>query len=64
MEVTIMPVDDEGARKARAKNLRAQIDQLKKGRAVPRKPAAPESGPKSYRDMIHEKMNELDKDQK
>jgi hypothetical protein len=56
-----MSTDDEAARKARAEKLRVQIEELKKGPARSQKPEAPGRGAKSYRDLIHEKMNELDK---
>ncbi len=57
--------DDEAARKRRAAKLREQISKLKK----PEKDnddqddQKPESGTKSPRDFINERMRELDEDQ-
>jgi hypothetical protein len=61
-----MSTNDEVARKARAQQIREQIKQMK---TSPTNPEAPEeekppSRSKSYRDLIHERMHELDKDKK
>jgi hypothetical protein len=55
-----MKTDDEAARKARAQRLRKQIDQLKEGEGGAETPAAESPPSKSPRDLIHDKMRELD----
>jgi len=57
-----MSTNDEAARKARAQQIREQIKQLKTRRAQSEDPMeeTPPSPPKSYRDLIHERMREQD----
>jgi len=54
-----MATGDETARKERAKKLREQIEQIKKG--GPAEPGQAPSHPRSPRDLIHDKMHELDR---
>jgi hypothetical protein len=60
-----MSTDDEAARKARAQQIREQIKRLKTppAKAEDQKEEGPPSRPKSYRDSIHERMHELDKNE-
>jgi len=61
-----MALDDEAARKARARSLREQIRQVTKPTDQP-KPISDDhrpASPKSPRDLIHDKMRELDRDSK
>jgi hypothetical protein len=57
-----MATDDEAARKARAEQLRKQIDELKQRNKTPGKPDN-SPAPKSPRDLIHDKMQELDENE-
>jgi len=59
-----MSTNDEAARKARAQQIREQIKQLKTSPAKTEGPKEehPPSCPKNYRELIHERMHELDKD--
>jgi hypothetical protein len=61
-----MSANDEAARKARAQQIREQIKQLKTSPANSERPEEenPPSRSKNYRDLIHERMHELDKDKK
>jgi hypothetical protein len=56
-----MSTDDEAARKARAQRLRGQIKQLEEPEEGTEGEKAPAPRPKSYRELIEEKMRELDK---
>ena len=61
-----MSTNDEAARKARAEQIRQQIKRMKTSPAHPEGPEEehPPSRAKTYRDLIHERMHELDKDKK
>jgi hypothetical protein len=60
-----MSVNDEAAREKRARELHALIDEITTPK--PETPKAkdddPDTGPVNYRERIHKKMHDLDKDQ-
>jgi len=58
-----MSNDDEAARKARARRLRDQIDQIAKGEPEAEKSEqeSPPAGSESPREFVHRRMRELDK---
>jgi hypothetical protein len=60
-----MSTKDEAARKARAQQIREQIKRLKtpSAKAEDPKEEGPPARPKNYRESIHEKMHELDKNE-
>ena len=60
-----MSTNDEATCKARAQHIREQIKRLKTppAKAEDQKEEGPPSGPKSYREPIHERMHELDKNE-
>ena len=67
-----MSTDDEAARKSKAEHLRAQISKYKKkddtgedkDPCAPEEPESKSTAGKSPREFIHDRMHELDKENK
>jgi hypothetical protein len=59
-----MADNDEAAREAKARQLHEQIEELTAPAAEPKKSEAipGPARPKSFRELIHERMRELDKE--